>query len=271
MTNKTSHSISNNANHKIFNATLLILAISLIAFVTVPIVSVFTFTDPSQLLKSIARPEIRDAFLLSLATASVSTLILTLFGIPLAYFLVRYHFPGKFLIRLFVIIPLVLPPLASGSLLLGVFGPYTPLERFLPIEFTQSIIGIIIAQTYVSSPFMILSAQNAFESVDESHEKVARVLGKSKFETFLKVSLPLAKTGILIGFILSWVRAVGELGATMMMSYNPHTISIQIFEDNAIGGIQHAIPGIILVIILSVIVLGIFSVIKRKEGLKLRW
>ena len=118
---------------------------------------------------------------------------------------------------------------------------------------------------------MVLFAQAAFESVDESYEKVARVLGKGRLETFLKVSLPLAKTGIMAGFIMAWVRAVGELGATMMMAYNPHTISIQIFEDNAVGGLQHAVPGILLVIILSIIILAVVSIVKKGTWIKLGW
>ena len=104
----------------------------------------------------------------------------------------------------------------------------------------------------------------AFESVDESFEKVARVLGKSRFETFFKVSLPLARTGIVIAFIMSWVRAIGELGATMMMAYNPHTVSIQIFEDNAIGGLKQAVPTIILVILLSSIAIIVFYITTKK-------
>jgi molybdate/tungstate transport system permease protein len=247
----------------------IVLAGALIAYIGVPLASIFIFAEPSTLLDSLSRPEVGRAFTLSLTTATISTLLLAAFGIPLAYCIARYNFPGKFLLRLLTIIPLVLPPLASGAMLLGIFGPYAPLGHSLPIEFTQSVIGIIIAQTYVSSPFMILSAQTAFESVDESYEKIARVLGKSRLETFLKVSLPLARTGIIIGFILSWVRAVGELGATMMMTYNPHTISIQIFEDNAIGGISHAVPGILMVILLSIIVLAVFSAVRR-EGLKIR-
>jgi molybdate/tungstate transport system permease protein len=134
-------------------------------------------------------------------------------------------------------------------------------------------LGIIIAQTYVASPFIILASQAAFESVDKSYENVARVLGKNNFQIFFKVSLPLAKIGILVGVIMSWVRAVGELGATMMMTYNPHTISIQIFEDNAIGGLSQAVPSIILVIILSVLVIVIFYIARKKNGrelLKLR-
>ncbi|HZH38888.1 MAG TPA: ABC transporter permease subunit, partial [Bacillales bacterium] len=107
-----------------------------------------------------------------------------------------------------------------------------------------------------------------FESVDETYEKIARVLGKKKIEVFVKISLPLAKKGILIGFVMTWIRAVGELGATIMMAYNPHTISIQIFEDNAIGGLRQAIPSIILVIFLSVAIMFLFSIIMKRSDYK---
>ncbi|MFL6398078.1 MAG: hypothetical protein ACJ72J_00660, partial [Nitrososphaeraceae archaeon] len=98
--------------------------------------------------------------------------------------------------------------------------------------------------------------------------------GKTRFETFFRVSLPLAKTGIVIGSILSWVRAVGELGATMMMAYNPHTISIQIFEDNAIGGLRNAIPDIMLAMMLSIVAIVIFYAARKKQRehtLRFKW
>lgn len=264
-------SISRGRKGRSFSVIFLILSAALIVYIAYPLANMVTIIEPTTLLESIARPQVGNAFLLSLATATISTLLLALFGIPLAYCMVRYDFPGKFLLKVLIIVPLVIPPLASGTLLLGIFGPYAPVGQAFPVEFTQSVIGIIIAQTYVSSPFMILLAQAAFESVDESYEKVARVLGKGRLETFFRVSLPLAKTGIIAGIIMAWVRAVGELGATMMMAYNPHTISIQIFEDNAVGGFQYTIPSVLLVIVMSVIVLSIFSIVKRGEGLKLGW
>ncbi|MDP8907277.1 MAG: ABC transporter permease subunit, partial [Thermoproteota archaeon] len=206
---------------------------------------------------------------LSIFSASISTMLIATFGIPFAFWLARYRFPGSFLLRVVVIIPLVLPPLASGALLLGVFGPQSNMGRVFPeVEFTQSLVGVIIAQTYVASPFMVLASLAAFESVDETYEKIARVLGKKKIEVFVKISLPLAKKGILIGFVMTWIRAVGELGATIMMAYNPHTISIQIFEDNAIGGLRQAIPSIILVIFLSVAIMLLFSIIMKKPDSK---
>ena len=252
--------------HQSFNILILILSGITVAYIVFPLASILTFVEPAKLLDSLTRPELWDAFVLSLTSASISTLLLAVFGIPLAYFLARYtNIRGKFVVRIVVIIPLVLPPLASGALLLGVFGPNSSLTQYFPgVEFTQSMFGVIIAQTYIASPFMILASQAAFESVDESYEKVARSLGKNKLETFFRISLPLAKTGIIIGIIMSWVRAAGELGATMMMAYNPHTISIQIFEDNAIGGLRQAISGIILVVLLAILVIVVFYFLNSK-------
>lgn len=248
-----------------FNIIILILSGITVAYIVFPFGSILTFVEPTKLIDSLIRTELWDAFILTLVSATISTALLALFGIPLAYFLVRYRFRGKFAIRVVIIIPLVLPPLASGALLLGVFGPNFSWTQYLPgVEFTQSILGVIIAQTYVASPFMILASQAAFESVDERFEKVSRLLGKSRLETFIRISLPLARTGIIIGIIMSWVRAAGELGATMMMAYNPHTISIQIFEDNAIGGLGQAISGIILVTLLAILVIAIFYIVSTK-------
>jgi molybdate/tungstate transport system permease protein len=156
-------------------------------------------------------------------------------------------------------------------MLLGVFGPYSFLGRIIPIDFTQSVLGIIIAQTYVASPFIILPSQAAFEAVPEKYETMARVLGKKKSEVFFRVSIPLAKAGILVGLLMAWIRSIGELGATLMMAYNPHTISIQIFEDNAIGGIKNSVAGIVLVIILSIMALTIFLFLRHNHSNKLGW
>jgi molybdate/tungstate transport system permease protein len=257
-----------------FNIIVLVLSGIVVAYIASPFISVISFLQPSSFLELLTRPQVGDAFILSLITSAISTLILFFFGIPLAYCLARYSFRGKLFLKVLVIFPLVLPPLASGTLLLGVYGPSSTLGKSFPtIELTQSLIGITIAQTYVASPFMILSSQAAFESIDESYEKVARVLGKSRIDTFIQVTLPLAKRGLVIGILLTWVRAIGELGATMMLAYNPHTVSIQIFEDNAIGGLQQAMPDIILVILLSVIALIVVTITKKGEAtsLKIGW
>lgn len=243
----------------------------LILYISYPLLGLAYIGRSINWVESLTRPETIHAFLLSLGTATVSTLILSIFGIPLAYALARFHFRFKFLLRLVVILPLVLPPLASGTMLLGVFGPYSFLGRTMPLDYTQSVLGIIIAQTYVASPFIILPSQAAFEAIPERFETMARVLGKRKSEVFIRVSLPLAKTGILVGLLMAWIRSIGELGATLMMAYNPHTISIQIFEDNAIGGIRNSVAGIVWVVILSIIALGVFLYLKRSRPIGLGW
>ena len=256
-------------NTRFINFKLVICVLSGIALVYIiyPLFSILIFVEPNNLLESLTRPRVIDAFVLSIGTASVSTLLIALFGIPLAYCLSRYKFPGRSVAQIIIVIPLVLPPLASGALLLGVFNPQSSLDRLFPnVEFTQSIIGIIIAQTYVASPFMILASMAAFDSVDKSLENVARVLGKRNLEVFVRISIPLAKKGILIGIVMTWIRAIGELGATLMLAYNPHTISIQIYEDNALGGLSQAIPGIILSILLSIVLVIVYSIIVKKSS-----
>lgn len=252
---------------KLISFKFLICLLSALAllYIVYPFASIVTFFDPENIISSIQRPELVDAFILSIVTASVSTGIIILFGIPLAYCLSRYNFPGKSILFVVVVIPLVLPPLASGALLLGVFNPSSILNLWFPeIEFTQSIIGIIVAQTYVASPFMILASLTAFGAIDKSLEDIARILGKKNWKVFIQVSLPLAKRGILIGIVMTWIRAIGELGATLMLAYNPHTISIQIYEDNAIGGLTYAIPSILLSIILSIVLVIVYITLIKK-------
>ncbi len=252
---------------KLISFKFLICLLSALAllYIVYPFASIVTFFDPENIISSIQRPELVDAFILSIVTASVSTGIIILFGIPLAYCLSRYNFPGRSILFVVVVIPLVLPPLASGALLLGVFNPSSILNLWFPeIEFTQSIIGIIVAQTYVASPFMILASLTAFGAIDKSLEDIARILGKKNWKVFIQVSLPLAKRGILIGIVMTWIRAIGELGATLMLAYNPHTISIQIYEDNAIGGLTYAIPSILLSIILSIVLVIVYITLIKK-------
>jgi molybdate/tungstate transport system permease protein len=243
----------------------------LVLYIIYPFFGFLFVIEPANLIESLKRTEIQDSVILSLTTATISTILVSIFGIPLAFVLARFHFKAKFLIRMIVILPLVLPPLASGTMLLAVFGPYSLLGKIVTVDFTQSVIGVVIAQTYVASPFLILPTQAAFESIPERYEIVARTLGKKKWQVFFSVYLPLSKIGILVGLLMTWIRSIGELGATMMMAYNPHTVSIQIFEDNAIGGIRNSVAGIILVIIIALVALTVFVLIRRQQILKLGW
>ena len=119
-----------------FNLIMWILAAISVMYILYPLASIFTFVEPQNLLDSITGPKTIDALVLSIISASISTMLIAIFGIPFAFWLARYRFPGSFLLRVVVIIQLVLPPLASGALLLGVFGPQSTMGSVFPeVEF----------------------------------------------------------------------------------------------------------------------------------------
>lgn len=191
-----------------FNILLSILVIILVLYIVLPFLGLLFVIPYTNLIDSLKRIELLDSVILSLTTATISTALVSVFGIPLAFVLARFQFKAKFLIHMVVIIPLVLPPLASGTMLLGIFGPYSYIGKLVPMNFTQSVLGVVIAQTFIALPFLILPTQSAFESVPERYEIVARTLGKRKWQVFLTVSIPLAKTGIFIGMLMAWIRGL---------------------------------------------------------------
>jgi molybdate/tungstate transport system permease protein len=155
-------------------------------------------------------------------------------------------------------LPLAIPPLISGALLLNVYGESSALgaiAQSIAFKTTQSSLGIILAQVFIISPFVVLTASAGIEKVDRYYEYASRVLGKGPALTFINVTIPLAAKEIVAGMILAWIRAVGEFGANVMMAYNPKTISVQLWEYNAIGGLL-VIPGVLLVILFSFVSLA---------------
>ncbi|MDJ0270317.1 MAG: ABC transporter permease [Aigarchaeota archaeon] len=245
-----------------FAAILIILACVLLIYIILPIAGVFFRVDIYNVAQSFSRPQLISALGLSIQTATIATFLAALTGVPLAYILARGSSRLSDIIRVLVALPLVFPPLIAGAALLNIYGLTSPigqLARELGIQLTQSPIGIVLAQLFVSSPFVVLSAAAAFERIDKYYEYVSRTLGKSPGETFIRVTLPLAWRGIATGLILAWIRAMGEFGATVMMAYNPKTVSIQLWEDNAVGGLSMALPGVVVVILTILILLAAWA------------
>ncbi|MFQ5868117.1 MAG: ABC transporter permease subunit, partial [bacterium] len=119
------------------------------------------------------------------------------------------------------------------------------------LELTGSLWGIILAQTFIASPYLIISAKSAFEAVDEKLERVSLGLGKSHWQTFSRVTLPLAKNGIIAGMILTWARALGEFGATMVIAYHPYSLPVKIWVDFIGKGLEPSFPIIVLLLIIG--------------------
>jgi molybdate transport system permease protein len=192
---------------------------------------------------------LRSAILVSLATASASTFLLAVLGVPLAYLLARREFPGKSLLSVLVQAPLALPPVVAGILLLMTFGPYTALgalaSRF-GVRLTDSLAGIVLAQMFVSSPFLVIAARGAFEGVDPELEAVSATLGKSVWQTLRRVTLPLARPGIFGGLALCWVRALGEFGATDVMAYHPYSLPVFTWVEFSGSGLSGVLPLVLI-------------------------
>jgi molybdate transport system permease protein len=160
---------------------------------------------------------------LSLRVALISVIIVTVVGLPLARFMEKYRFWGRDIIEAIVTLPLVLPPSVVGYGLLILIGKNGPVGRILDgygytLVFTW--LAVVMAATVVSFPLMYRSARGAFASVDKSFEKAARTLGAGEIRIFFTITLPLAWPGIMSGLVLSFARALGEFGATLMVAGN---------------------------------------------------
>jgi molybdate transport system permease protein len=170
-----------------------------------------------------------SALLISLYTATISTAIVAVLGIPLAYLLAHGRPALTRTLTALIALPLALPPLISGLLLLYLVGPYTTLGRLLGGNLTDSRVGIVLAQTFVAAPFLVIVARAAFASVDPELENVAATLGHGRTARFRLVALPAALPGVAAGLLLCWLRAFGEFGATLILAYHPYTLPVFTF------------------------------------------
>ena len=166
---------------------------------------------------------ILTAVWLSLGTTAITVLLTILLGTPLAYFLARHAFPGKRLLTIFIEIPIVMPPVIAGLALLSAFGRRGLLGRWLAqwdITITFTMTAVVLAQLFVSAPFYIRAAQSRFESLPREYEDAAAVDGANRWLAFWYVILPQSRHALLAGLILSWARALGEFGATILFAGN---------------------------------------------------
>ncbi len=250
-----------------FPAPLTFLAALLAIYLLAPLVAGLA-RAPSADWRIAGRPEFLRAVATSLASASVSTLAIALLGIPLAYTLARRKGPFSALIGFLVQLPLALPPLASGILLLFLFGYDTPLGRLTGGIFTDSFLGIVLAQSFVAAPFLIVAARSAFAAEDPVLEGVAATLGRRRFATFFRVSLPLAWPATLSGLLLAWLRAFGEFGATVMMAYHPYSLPVYTYVAFGARGLWATLPIVLPALALALLVLALASRLSRRAALE---
>jgi ABC-type Fe3+/spermidine/putrescine transport system ATPase subunit/ABC-type sulfate transport system permease component len=173
-----------------------------------------------------AAPGVGGALATSLLTATISAAVIALLGTPLAYVLSRMRGPLGRLLTALVALPLALPPLIGGLLLLYVLGPRTELGELFDHRLTETRLGIVLAQTFVAAPFLVIAARAAFASVDPAFEDVAASLGHGRLARFWRVAVPAALPGIGAGLLLAWLRSFGEFGATVIVAYHPYSLPV---------------------------------------------
>ena len=180
--------------------------------------------------------------------SALSTVLILPLGLGLAWLLARRDWPGKSLVETLVSLPLVLPPVATGLILLKVLGRRGPVGGVLHDRFDFDIVftwrGVLIALGVMSFPLLVRSARVAFEEVNPRLEQMARTLGASHLRVFFTITLPLARRGIMGGMVLAFARALGEFGATIMVAGNipgqTSTLSLAIFQSVQLGDDAHA-------------------------------
>ncbi len=182
--------------------------------------------------------EVMVPLLLTLKVAGWATFLATILGIAIAFAVARLRFPGREVLDAMMTLPMVMPPTVLGYYILVLVGRRGPIGAWLESNFGISLIftwqGAVIAAAVVAFPLVYKAARAAFEGVERQYEQAARVLGKSEFEVFLRVTLPLAWRGILAGAMLAFARAMGEFGATLMVAGSlpgrTQTLSIAVYE-----------------------------------------
>ncbi|MBI5034232.1 MAG: molybdate ABC transporter permease subunit [Chloroflexi bacterium] len=164
-----------------------------------------------------------DALRLSLFTATLSALLAIVIGTPVAYFLAREDFRGKAIVDALIDVPMVLPPAVAGLALLMAFGRrglLGPTLASFGIELPFTTAAVVIAETFVAAPFYVRAAKAGFASVDRGLEQMSALLGVSDLRTFWRITLPLAAPSLFGGILMTWARALGEFGATIMFAGN---------------------------------------------------
>jgi molybdate/tungstate transport system permease protein len=253
-----------------FLVTLSALATLLICFIVVPITALFLMTDPATMAKvfggnPMLASQARSAFIVTFKASLTSTVILLVLGVPLAYILARYEFPGKSVIESLVDVPLMIPHIVAGIMILMAFGRRGLIASLtgLAPEVEDTFWGVVLAMAFVSVPLAVDTVKVTFQSIDPTLESVARTLGASHFKAFATVTLPLALKGVLAGAILAWARGLSEVGSILVVAYYPKTVNVLILEWLNIYGLKYAIA---LAVPFVLIALALFTALRILQG-----
>lgn len=243
-----------------------------VLLVVVPIAGLVAQVEPAQLWPLLTSPASVDALLLSLRTAAATTAICLVLGTPLALLLARGHWPGQSVLRALVLVPLVLPPVVGGLALLHTFGRRGLIGQHLEaagISISFSTTAVVLAQTFVAMPFLVLSLEGAVRGLGRRHEEVAATLGASPWRRLTRVTLPLVAPGLMSGCVLAFARALGEFGATLTFAGSAQgrtrTLPLEIYLQRETDPDAAVALALVLVVFATVIVGTVYARTIRPE------
>jgi molybdate transport system permease protein len=232
-------------------------------FVLLPLAAIITRVQWSHFLTLITSESSLAALTLSLRTSAASTLLCVMFGVPMATVLARTSFPGQQLLRSLVLLPLVLPPVVGGIALLYTFGRRGLLGHTLDvlgIQVAFSTTAVVMAQTFVALPFLVVSLEGTLRTSGQRYEAVAATLGARPSTVFRRVTLPLVLPGIAAGAVLSFARALGEFGATITFAGSlqgvTRTLPLEIYLQREVDP-DAAVALSLLLVLVAVVVIGL--------------
>ena len=200
------------------------IALVAIAFFTLPFVGLVWRAPWSKAWDVLTEESVRQALWLSLTCSLWATGFALFFGVPLAWLLARVNFPGRGIVRALCTLSMVLPPVVGGVALFfsfgrrGLFGQY--LDQWFDFRLPFTTWGVVVAQTFVAMPFLVLTVEAALRQLDKRYEDAARTLGGSRWYVFRRVTLPTIRPALIAGAVLAWARALGEFGATITFAGN---------------------------------------------------
>ncbi|MBN2186951.1 MAG: molybdate ABC transporter permease subunit [Dehalococcoidia bacterium] len=248
-----------------FKIITMLFGLVLAVFIVALLICVVAHTTPQALITSFISGEIQFAIRLSLITSVISTIFCVIVSVPAAYALARYHFPGKIILNTILDAPLALPPLVAGVGLLILFGT-TSFGKGLTeagIKFVFTPQGIILAQFFVNMPFMFRVLRSTFQGINPRYEYVAQTLGSTEAAAFWRVTLPMARDGLMAGAIITWCRGIGEFGAALMVAgatrLQTETLPISLYLNMSCGELPLAIAAATILIAISLISLFMFE------------
>jgi ABC-type sulfate transport system permease component len=240
-------------------------ALVLLAALVAPVAAVVAAMPPGEAVQTFARIG-GDALRVSLIASAGATLVATLLGVPAGYYLARLPARLRGTAIFLLALPLAFPPVASGLMLIYALGTNSPFGAWLAgrgVTVPDSLLGVGIAEFFVSGSFVAIAATAAFGALDQIYGDAARTLGASEWRIFTRVALPAAAGSIGAGIAFAWLRAIGEYGATSIVAFHPTSLPVALYVALSASGVREALALCYGFIVLAAVVLAAAWILRR--------